>query len=138
MKKSVVFIGDTKWEVSIKDNIIKLKTDGVIDEISVEGIFQVIFELSNTNGNPSVQSNYWHIKEIFYGEKALNAKDHFEIIFNSLVNNSFVNGSSYSKGYSTYILKKPKYEKSFVSIVAEALKGPSVDEQVIKETISNE
>ena len=121
MAKEFIFIDDIKWEVSIRENTIKLKNDDLITAETLEAIIQVLHELTSKDGNPSIQSPFWELRQISYGKRAKTEENHLDQLFDSLANNSFVNGASHYRSCTQTLLKKTNSKKDFVTFIATAI-----------------
>lgn len=88
---------------------------------TLEGIIQVLNELTSEDGNPEIQSPFWELRQISYGERAKTEENHLDQLFDSLANNSFVNGASHYRSCTQTLLKKTNSKNSFVTFIATAI-----------------
>lgn len=112
-----------KWEYSISDDTIKLKTKEVIDKASIEVLFQHLFEkFCQENDIPYIQSSDWELKQISYGERAKEKNEYLDIIYDSLTENSFAKSDGQCEFYSTDYVRRPGYKEDFESFILKAVK----------------
>ncbi len=114
---NIVIVNDTKWEYEISTSAIKIKTERIKDRNAIEGVFQYLSERYSENGNPIVQSPGWDIKQISYGKRVNKDNDFLDDVYNALSDNSFVNGASCYKFYTTNHVKRPSYKGDFITFI---------------------
>ena len=112
-----VIVLDTKWEYEISAEAIKLKVERIQDRNAIEGVFQYLSERYSKNGNPIIQSPGWEIKQISYGKRSKEGSVYLDDVYNSLSDNSFVNGASQFKFYMTNHVKRPGYKGDFITFI---------------------
>ena len=111
-----------KWEYSISDDTIKLKTKEVTDTASIEVLFQSLLEFCIKNDIPVIQSSDWELKQISYGERAKEKNEYLDIVYNSLTENSFAKSDGQCEFYSTDYVRRPGYKEDFESFILKAVK----------------